>query len=29
MLARVIVDETEKANLAGDIPDLFLVAFSL
>ncbi len=29
MLAQAIVDETEKANLIGDIPALFLVAFVL
>lgn len=29
MLAQVIVDETEKANLLGDIPALFLVAIVL
>jgi len=29
MLAQAIVDETERANLLGDIPALFLVAFVL
>ena len=29
MLAQAIVDETEKANLIGDIPALFLVALVL
>ncbi|PNU20359.1 hypothetical protein C2E25_08015 [Geothermobacter hydrogeniphilus] len=29
MLVQAMVDETEKANLAGDIPALFLVAFVL
>jgi hypothetical protein len=29
MLVQAIVDETEKANLIGDIPALFLVAFVL
>ncbi len=29
MLFQAIVDETEKANLLGDIPALFLVAFVL
>jgi len=29
MLAQALVDETEKANLIGDIPALFLVAFVL
>jgi sterol desaturase/sphingolipid hydroxylase (fatty acid hydroxylase superfamily) len=29
MLAQAIVDDTEKANLTGDIPALFLVAFVL
>ena len=29
MLIQAIVDETEKANLIGDIPALFLVAFVL
>ncbi|MCP3995987.1 MAG: hypothetical protein GY722_13135 [bacterium] len=29
MLVQAIVDETEKANLLGDIPALFLVAFVL
>ena len=29
MLAQAIVDETDRANLAGDIPALFLVAFLL
>ena len=29
MLAQAIVDETERANLMGDIPALFLVAFVL
>lgn len=29
MLAQALVDETEKANLLGDIPALFLVAFVL
>jgi len=29
MLVQAIVDETERANLVGDIPALFLVAFVL
>ena len=29
MLAQALADETEKANLLGDIPALFLVAFVL
>jgi hypothetical protein len=29
MLAQALVDESERANLAGDIPALFLVAFIL
>ena len=29
MLAQAIVDETERANMLGDIPALFLVAFVL
>ena len=29
MLVQAIVDETERANLLGDIPGLFLVAFVL
>ena len=29
MLAQALVDDTEKANLIGDIPALFLVAFVL
>ena len=29
MLAQALADETEKANLLGDIPALFLVAFIL
>ena len=29
MLVQALVDETEKANLIGDIPALFLVAFVL
>ena len=29
MLVHAIIDETEKANLIGDIPALFLVAFVL
>ncbi len=29
MLIQAIIDETEKANLIGDIPALFLVAFVL
>jgi len=29
MLAQAIVDETDRANLIGDIPALFLVAFVL
>lgn len=29
MLIQAIVDETERANLLGDVPALFLVAFVL
>jgi len=29
MLVQAIVDETERANLMGDVPALFLVAFVL
>ena len=29
MMVQAIVDETERANLAGDVPALFLVAFVL
>jgi hypothetical protein len=29
MLIQAIVDETERANLLGDVPALFLVAFIL
>ena len=29
MLVQAIVDETERANLFGDVPGLFLVAFVL
>jgi hypothetical protein len=29
MLVQAIVDETERTNLLGDIPALFLVAFVL
>jgi hypothetical protein len=29
MLVQAIADETERANLLGDIPALFLVAFVL